>query len=181
MNLNNTIELYIGKYTNHALVLKELRKVIRQTPLQETIKWGVPTYTFENKNVIGMATFKNYVGLWFFQGAYLKDPCKVLINAQEGKTKALRQMHFTSPEEINKSLISEYIQESIENQINGIGLKLKKNGDEIILPTELSNEFQKNQNLENCFKELTLAKKREFVLFLEEAKKEDTKLNRLKK
>ena len=60
-----------------------------ETELLETIKWGVPVYTLNDKNVLGMGAFKSYVGIWFFQGAFLDDPQKKLINAQEGKTKAL--------------------------------------------------------------------------------------------
>ena len=36
-------------------------------------------------------TFKEYFGIWFFQGGTLVDELKVLTNAQEGKTKAMRQ------------------------------------------------------------------------------------------
>jgi uncharacterized protein YdeI (YjbR/CyaY-like superfamily) len=41
--------------------------------------------------VVGIGSFKSYFGLWFHQGALLSDDENVLINAQEGKTKALRQ------------------------------------------------------------------------------------------
>jgi uncharacterized protein YdeI (YjbR/CyaY-like superfamily) len=68
--------------------------------MTETVKWGVPVYTIEGKNIVGIAGFKAYVGLWFFQGAMLKDKKKKLINAQDGKTKALRQCRLNSVKEI---------------------------------------------------------------------------------
>ena len=46
------------------------------------IKWGAPKYVYKNKNIVGLAAFKNYCGLWFFQGGLLKDDHKVLMNAQ---------------------------------------------------------------------------------------------------
>ena len=53
--------------------LRQLRQVLRSTRLEETVKWGAPCYTLNGKNVVGLGAFKSYVGLWFFQGALLKD------------------------------------------------------------------------------------------------------------
>jgi uncharacterized protein YdeI (YjbR/CyaY-like superfamily) len=37
------------------------------------LKWGIPTYTVNGKNLVGIGAFKTYVGLWFFNGSFLKD------------------------------------------------------------------------------------------------------------
>ncbi len=44
-------------------------------------------------------------GLWFHQGATLKDASNKLINAQDGKTKVLRQWRMTHANEIKPSII----------------------------------------------------------------------------
>ncbi len=62
-----------------------------ELPLEETIKWNMPAYLYKNKNIIGMAAYKNYFGLWFHQGVFFKDEERVLVNAQENKTKTLRE------------------------------------------------------------------------------------------
>ena len=77
-----------------------LHDIISETELTATIKWNIPVYTLKGKNVIGLLGFKNYFGLWFYQGCYLKDNENLLINAQEGVTKALRQIRFKSMDEI---------------------------------------------------------------------------------
>ena len=65
---------------------------------------------YRDKNVLGLvAVFKFYVGLWFFQGAFLSGPAKVLVNVQEGKTKALRQWRFTDISVIDLFLVKEYV------------------------------------------------------------------------
>lgn len=69
----------------------ELRRLLLTLPLEETVKWGSPCYTCKGRNVVGIGGFKQYFGLWFFQGALLEDAGGRLVNAQEGKTKALRQ------------------------------------------------------------------------------------------
>ncbi len=81
-----TVDNYILKHKKYHKELEFLRMIVQQTPLVETIKWGAPVYTFEGKNVVALAAFKNYVGLWFYHRAFLKDERKLLINAQEGKT-----------------------------------------------------------------------------------------------
>ena len=80
-----SVDAYIERNPQWAAALKKLRKILNATELEETVKWGGPCYTYEGKNVVGLGSFKSYVGLWFHQGALLKDEAKVLINAQEGK------------------------------------------------------------------------------------------------
>ena len=55
--------------------------------------------------MIGIGACKSYSGIWFFNGVFLKDKQKKLINAQEGVTKALRQWRFSSVDEIEPELI----------------------------------------------------------------------------
>lgn len=101
------------KVNHWAAELEILQIIISKTNLAETIKWGTPVYTFNGKNVVGINGFKNHFALWFYKGVELKDDAKVLVNAQEGITKSLRQWRFTSKSEINEKLILEYIQEAI--------------------------------------------------------------------
>ena len=62
--------------------------------MEETVKWGMPVYMVDGEIVTGLGSFKSYAGIWFYQGALLKDKHKKLINAQENKTNAMRQMRF---------------------------------------------------------------------------------------
>ena len=91
--------------------LETLREILLDSELEEGIKWGMPVYMLKNKNVAGLGFFKSYVGIWFYQGMYMTDEKKKLINAQEGKTVAMRQWRFSSLEEIQKErdLIKAYI------------------------------------------------------------------------
>lgn len=96
--------------------LKLLQSIIAQTDLIETTKWGSLVYTKNGKNVLGIRGFKNYFTIWFFNGVFLKDEKQVLVNAQEGVTKFLRQWRFSTKEEINEKLVLQYILEAIENE-----------------------------------------------------------------
>ena len=70
--------------------LEIIASVFERVPLDKTIKWGAPVFCFKGNNVESYSGFKNFFTIWFHNGVFLKDPYKVLINAQEGKTKSLR-------------------------------------------------------------------------------------------
>ena len=145
MQSTKTVEGYIEKQPRWKEPLQKFRNILLETELLETTKWGIPVYTLNDKNVLGMSAFKSYVGIWFFQGVFMKDPSNKLINAQEGRTKGLRQWRFQSIEEIEVDLLKAYLHEAIENQKSGKEIKPQKKP--LILPAELINVFSSDKTL----------------------------------
>ena len=176
-----SVEEYIDVNPHYCEELNIIRNIINQTELVETIKWSAPTYTLNGKNVVGFSAFKNHFGLWFFNGVFLKDEHGLLINAQENKTKALRQMRFTSKDQINKTIILAYVKEAIENQRLGKEIKPTRNTKTVEVPTELKRVFKTNKDVNNAFKALTSGKQREYCEYIASAKREATKHSRLEK
>ena len=159
--------------------IEQLHAIIRKTPLIETTKWGGPVYTYTNKNVLGIGGFKSYFGIWFYNGVFLKDEKKLLINANEENTKSLRQMRFNSVNEIDEKLILAYIKEAIE--IEEKGLAIPKEKKETIIPEILQKEFDKNRELLAKFNSFSPYKQREFIEYITSAKQEKTQMTRLDK
>ncbi|MEQ8424828.1 MAG: DUF1801 domain-containing protein, partial [Cyclobacteriaceae bacterium] len=153
--------------------LIQLREILLSTGLTEEVKWGGPIYIHNGKNIAGIAGFKSYVGLWFHQGALLKDEKKKLINAQEGVTKALRQWRFTSQKEIDAKTIKAYVKESIKNLEAGKEIKPAPKK-KLTIPKELRSALKKNPKSENAFKALSNFKQREYAEFIQEAAKLET-------
>lgn len=79
--------------------LKALRDILLSSALKEEIKWGVPCYTFQQKNVIILAAFKNYVSLNFFKGEWIQDAYGLLEKSGNNTHKG-RVIRFTSIEQI---------------------------------------------------------------------------------
>lgn len=179
--MNPKVDEYISKKESWRKELELLRSSFSDLPVEETIKWGAPTYVYKKKNVVGLAAFKNYCGLWFFQGALLKDDHKVFINAQEVKTKAMLQWRFNSIDEINVELIKSYVLEALENVDNGNEIKPTRNKKSVIIPNELASSFESNNDLKKAFEALSLSKQREYAEYITEAKREATRLRRLEK
>jgi len=160
--------------------LDQLHSIISKTVLKPVIKWGAIVFTHQGRNVISYGGFKNFFTLWFYNGVFLGDKYQVLVNAQDGKTKALRQWRFTSAEEINEERILEYIQEAILNEEAGKVWKPKKSTP-VALPGSLKTLFASNPNLKLAFESLTPYKQKEYIEYIDSAKREETKMVRLQK
>ena len=167
------------KVNNWQEELLFLKSIIDKTELVETIKWGGPVYVFNKKNVIGIGGFKDYFTIWFFNGVFLKDEKKRLINAQEDKTKSLRQWRFTSKDEVNEKEVLAYIAEAIENEKQGKVIKPSKK--EAIVSELFQKEINQNQALAEAFQKFSPYKQYEFLEYIETAKQEKTKLSRIEK
>ncbi len=183
MKRHTSVEDFISSFPQWETALRKLHDIIlAQDELEETIKWGAPTYTFNGKNIVGLGAFKSYVGIWFFQGVFLKDESNVLMNAQEGKTKAMRQWRFNSTEDISPKLVSNYIKEAIQNQREGKELKPERKGSKPVeIPQELQDTLTANNALEKAFSNLSLSKRREYAEYISTAKRDATKQSRLEK
>jgi len=177
-----SIEAFFAIESKWQSALAQLREIIKTLPLEETLKWGTPVYTYKGKNVIGLAGFKNHFCLWFFQGVFLKDKTKKLVNAQEGTTKALRQWRFESEADLSaeKELIKAYILEAIENEKQGKRIKPTKNiGFEI--PKIFQEILDKDSALKKAYNALTPGRQKDYALHIGEAKREVTALSRIEK
>jgi uncharacterized protein YdeI (YjbR/CyaY-like superfamily) len=180
MKSYKTVDEFILNAMNGKEILIVLREIIRSTGLKETIKWGGPVYTLNDKNVVGLGSFKSYAGLWFYQGVFLKDEAGVLINATEGVTKSLRQWRFSSVDEIDDQLVLKYINEAIQNQKQGKELKPDRNKP-VIIPEELKQALQDDKEIEDCFNRFTPGRQREFAYHISEAKTMEARQARIQK
>ena len=87
------------KVHNWPQELKKLRTIVLDCGLTEELKWGVPCYTFRNKNVLIVSALKDYAALSFFKGALLSDTNGMLQKPGEN-SQAARLIKFTSPSAI---------------------------------------------------------------------------------
>lgn len=174
-----TVEEYLEKHPKWQNELVQLREILLSTDLEETIKWGAPTFTINGKNVVGIAAFKNHYALWFHNGALLKENTALLQSPET--TKAMRQIKFQEGDEINASELQKYVLEAIQNQKEGKNIKPERNHSAPEIPSELAEEFQKDKDLKRAFLDLSLGKQREYCLFIAEAKQESTRRKRVEK
>src|SRR5215213_3490835 len=96
--MNHKVEFYFnkGKWQEE---IRKLRMIILNCGLKEELKWGCPSYTFQNSNIVLIHVFKEYCALLFFKGALLHDANGILLQ-QTKNVQAARQIRFTNVREI---------------------------------------------------------------------------------
>ena len=175
-----TVDDYVASREQWQVEISRLRDILRATELTGEVKWGGPCYTYGGKNIVGIGGFRSYFGLWFHQGALLEDKNDVLINAQVGTTKALRQWRMHAATEIKPSIIKAYIREAIQlvNDGKRIGPQKEK---PIAVPPELKKALAGNPNVRKGFENLRPGLQREYADHVASAKRDDTKIKRIEK
>ncbi|MDX1651040.1 MAG: DUF1801 domain-containing protein [Brumimicrobium sp.] len=159
--------------------IEKLKKILDKTELEEKTKWGIPVYTFKNKNVVGVVGFKSYFGLWFYKGALLDDKKELLHNSLEENNKAIRQMRFTSADQIDEKIVLDYVNEAISNEKEGLEVVMEKK--DIQIPHLLRETLENEPKLKEAFAEFPKYKQNEFMDYISSAKLERTKRERINK
>lgn len=160
--------------------LKIIQSILKKTELKPAIKWGGEVYTLNGKNIVSAGGFKNHFTIWFYNGVYLKDPYQVLVSAKGENTKALRQWRFTDANQINEDQILDYVMEAIDNEKKGLSWKPQKSGP-LKIPETLAICFKDNKTFKDAFEKLPPYKQKDYVEYIDMAKREETKLSRLEK
>jgi uncharacterized protein YdeI (YjbR/CyaY-like superfamily) len=92
--MNPKVDAFLDRTEKWRDEFEQLRKIILTCPLDEELKWGVPCYAFQGKNVVLIHGFKEYCAILFAKGVLLKDAKRILIQQTEN-VQAARQVRFT--------------------------------------------------------------------------------------
>ena len=177
-SLGNTPDCKVHTWAQE---LKLLRDIISETELNEEVKWSQPCYTYNDKNVLIMAAFKNYAFISFFKGSLLEDKAGLLHSPGEN-SQAARQFRFTSADQVVKlePMIKAYIHEAIELEKAGKKVPFKKDTHHEI-PDELQDKFTDDPAFEQAFLSLTPGRQRGYILHFSGAKQSATRISRIEK
>lgn len=177
-----SVEDFINTREKWQAEITRLREILVSMDLEEGIKWMFPCYTHNKKNVVGIGGFKSYFGLWFYEGASMSDSQGVLTNAQEGKTKDMRQWRMTTAKEIKVRSIRAYVKEAIElSRVAKKKSPQKRNVSTVEVPPELHGALRANKKAAAAFNSLTPGRQRDYAEYIATAKRPETKLKRLEK
>ena len=179
--MNPKVDEFISKAQKWQEEFEKLRMIILNCQLTEELKWGVPCYTFENRNIVLIHGFKEYCAILFVKGALLQDANGILIQQTEN-VQAGRQIRFTNNQEIveMEAILKTYIYEAIEVEKAGLEVNFKKNT-EFIIPEEFQNKFDEIPALKTAFEALTPGRQRAYILYFSEPKQSKTRESRIEK
>ncbi len=179
--MNPTVDFFFNKAEKWQGEFKELRKIILDCQLTEELKWGVPCYTLENKNILLIHGFKNYCAILFIKGALLQDAMGILIQ-QTKNVQAARQIRFTNVDEIveMEPILKAYINEAIEVEKTGLQVNYKKT-EEFVIPKEFQIQLDEIPALKTAFQALTPGRQRAYIFYFSAPKQSKTREARVEK
>lgn len=179
--LNPKVDAFLSKADKWREEFVRLRAILLDCQLTEALKWGVPCYTFEDKNIVLMHGFKEYCALLFVKGALLADPNGVLV-AQTRNTQASRQIRFTHVQEIAEMepTLRAYVKEAIEVERAGLKVDFKET-EEFAVPQEFRSKLDQIPALKTAFEALTPGRQRAYLLYFSQPKQSKTRTSRVEK
>ena len=180
-SMNPKVDWFFNRPTQWQEEFEKLRMIVLDCGLTEELKWGVPCYTFEKRNIVLIHGFKEYCALLFFKGALLKDGKGILIQ-QTRNVQAARQIRFTNVREIVKlkPILKAYINEAIEVEKAGLKVNFKKTS-EFRIPEEFQNKLDEIPTLRTAFDALTPGRQRAYLSYFSQPKQSKTRVERVEK
>lgn len=160
--------------------LKQLRRIVLECGLMEEVKWSVPCYTYDGKNILIVSALKESANISFFKGVLLKDEQKLLMKPG-ANTQSDRYFKFTNTQQIMdlEPIIKSYIFEAIEIERAGIKVEFIKNPEPI--PEELQLKLNNDPVFKAAFENLTPGRQRGYILHFSQPKQSKTRISRIEK
>jgi uncharacterized protein YdeI (YjbR/CyaY-like superfamily) len=177
--MNPKVDEYLGKVKKWQDELVRLREIVLDCQLVEELKWKVPCYTFNGKNIVLIHAFKEYCALLFMKGSLLNDSKNILFQ-QTDNVQSGRQIRFTNIQEIIdlEADLKAYIFEAIEVEKAGLKIEYKKTED-FEMPEEFQIVLNENQAVKSAFEALTPGRQKGYLLHFSGAKQSATRCSRI--
>lgn len=182
MHTSVQVDQYIINAAEFAIpILEHLRILVHKADarIEEKIKWGMPFFDLKG-TVCHMAAFKNHCAFGFWKAALMDDQYEIF----KEKTAAMGMLgKITSLSDLpGDEILIAYIQQAIQLNENNIKLPPKpKNTDknDLVIPPYFIEALQGDPKAMAVFQNFSQSNKKEYVMWLEEAKTEATKQKRL--
>jgi uncharacterized protein YdeI (YjbR/CyaY-like superfamily) len=178
---NPKVDVYLTQARKWRKEIEKLRKIVLGCGLTEELKWRIPCYTFEGKNVVAINGLKDHCALQFFKGSLLKDAKELLLRPGEN-SQSTRWLKFASVQEIAaiEPILKAYLDEAIEVEKAGLKVPLKKITERPI-PEELQSKFNASPALQTAFRALTPGRQRAYLIHFSQPKQSVTRVSRIEK
>lgn len=160
--------------------LEKLRRICLAEGLIETVKWAHPCYMHAGRNIAVMGAFRNNFRLTFAKSALMTDP-EGILERQGPNTQHADMICFRSTDDVDRlaPVIRQYLREAMDYAEAGI--KPPKSRSQPDMPEELTEALDSDPELAEAFHALTPGRQKSYLLYLNAAKKPETRLARIAK
>lgn len=161
-------------------VLRVLLDIARASGLTEEIKWGNPCYSLGGKNVVMIASFKEYCGLSFFKGVGLADEAG-LLESPGPSSRTMRMLRFRSETDLitRRKHAEHFVAAAVA--LERSGKEVKREAPSEPVPAELAERLAADAELRRAFDALTPGRRRSHVLYVGGAKESATRVRRVER
>ena len=177
----SSVDEYLTREEKWKPLLRQLRPILLEARLEETIKWRRPCYMDKGRNIVVWQSFNDYCALMFFKGALMNDPKGILVKVSKN-VQAERQVRFNASTNISEQagVIHEYLREAIWVERAGLKFEYAKPEDHE-MPRELQDRLDGDEAFRQAFEGLTPGRQRGYVHFISQAKQSKTRHARVEK
>jgi uncharacterized protein YdeI (YjbR/CyaY-like superfamily) len=174
------IDAYIAKSADFAKpILKHLRKIVHAgcPKVDETLKWSMPHFDYKGV-MCGMAAFKQHCVFGFWKESLIFDSGKIAEKTAMGSFGCIKSLADLPSE---KTLVG-YVKKAAA--LNDAGIKAPgrtkpKKRESLEVPDDFDAALKKNAKARKTFGDFPPSKRREYVEWVTEAKREETRRERL--
>ena len=179
---DSRIDAYIAKSADFAKpILKHLRKVVHAgcPEVVETMKWSMPH--FDHKGLMcGMAAFKEHCGFGFWKADLVLDRGEDREKSGIGSFGPVRSLADLPNE---KTLVG-YVKKAAALNEAGVQVPRRtqpKKRKPLPMPADFTAALKKNRKARKTFDDFSPSHRREYIEWITEAKREETRKERLAK
>jgi uncharacterized protein YdeI (YjbR/CyaY-like superfamily) len=178
---NPRIDAYIEKSAPFAKpILKHLRKIVHAgcPGVEETIKWSMPHFDYKGM-MCGMAAFKEHCAFGFWKAKLIFPPNDTASKDAMGHFGCIRSIGDLPDEKTLTGCVRKAA-ELNESGTKVPGRDKPKKRPPLKMPAYFSNALNKNAKAKKTFEHFSASHRREYVEWVTEAKREETRQERLK-
>jgi hypothetical protein len=168
------IDEYIKKGPEFAQqICWKLREIIHKadSEILEDWKWG-PNFN-KNGMVCGFFWAKEHVHFTFYRGDAMKDSKNIFNYGDENRRN--RGIKYTDISQVDEPTLISYIKEAV-----AINAKGEKPAERVVkLPVDFKKALVKNKKAMDFFENSSFTNRKEYIRWIETAKKEETRVRRI--
>jgi len=175
---DSRIDAYIANAAGFARpILNHLRRIVHAAcpEVEETMKWSSPHFLHHGM-LCNMSAFKQHCSFGFWKGA--------LVLGESARDGGMGQFgRITARSDLPADdVLTGYVRKAM--QLNEAGVRpparsRPKKKTELVIPDELRAALKKNKKAQATFEDFSYSHKKEYVEWIAEAKREETRTKRL--
>lgn len=182
--LDERITTYISNSADFAQpILTRLREIIHAfcPEVEEGWKWSFPHFMYRGKILCSMASFKNHCAFGFWLQSEMNDPYGIFKRSEEGGMGSLGKItalsDLPSADQLGAGILE--AMSLIEQGVKPRARVLKTDKPVLEIPAELQAVLDKNPQAKSVFEAFPPSHRKEYIVWIAEAKREETKQRRL--